>query len=280
MKQFPELIIVLLLIIFSSIGCDDDFVEKEQPELNEQSKVLIAEYQKNPTYDNYMTLRSNVETNYRSVLVKKETKLAELKEETLGKKDGDKVVAEMNDIVQDMYITYWEHINDSMLRFTDPRLYGANRWIIADAYKYDYIPIMGAGTSVYIKRYPVTNDEYKAYLTATGKTIPDRLNTEDENLPVNYISYNEALAYCEWMNTQDTTNSYRLPSESEWELAAGHMPKDAEFNANNINPGRVSVFYYQNVTRGAHGAIDFWGNVWEWTTTKRDETNYGVKGGS
>ena len=82
------------------------------------------------------------------------------------------------------------------------------------------------------------------------------------------------------MNTQDTTNSYRLPSESEWELAAGHMPKDAEFNANNINPGRVSVFYYQNVTRGAHGAIDFWGNVWEWTTTKRDETNYGVKGGS
>lgn len=237
MKQFPELIIVLLLIIFSSIGCDDDFVEKEQPELNEQSKVLIAAYQKNPTYDNYMTLRSNVETNYRSVLVKKETKLAELKEETLGKKDGDKVVAEMNDIVQDMYITYWEHINDSMLRFTDPRLYGTNRWIIADAYKYDYIPIMGAGTSVYIKRYPVTNGEYKTYLTATGKTIPDRLNTEDENLPVNYISYNEALAYCEWMNTQDTTNSYRLPSESEWELAAGHMPKDAEFNANNINPG-------------------------------------------
>lgn len=261
MKQLPELTFVLLLVLFSSIGCVDDFVEKEQPELNEQSKVLIAAYQKNPTYDNYMTLRSNVETNYRSVLVKKENKLAELKEETLGKKDGDKVVAEMNDIVQDMYITYWEHINDSMLRFTDPRLYGANRWIIADAYKYDYIPIMGAGTSVYIKRYPVTNGEYKAYLTATGKTIPNRLKTEDENLPVNYISCNDALAYCEWMNTQDTTNSYRLPSESEWELAAGHMPKDADFNANNINPGRVSVFYYQNVTRGAHGAIDFWGNV-------------------
>ena len=59
------------------------------------------------------------------------------------------------------------------------------------------------------------------------------------------------------------------------------MPKDADFNCG-INDGRTSVYEYAEVTRGAHGAIDFWGNVWEWTSTARDENgeSYGVKGGS
>ncbi len=59
------------------------------------------------------------------------------------------------------------------------------------------------------------------------------------------------------------------------------MPKDTDFNCG-INDGRTSVYEYAEVTRGAHGAIDFWGNVWEWTSTARDENgvNYGVKGGS
>ena len=107
---------LLILSIYLSLS-DSDFVEKEQPELNEESKVLISAYQKEPSYKNYIKLRENVENNYRSVLVKKETKLSELKEETIGKYNGEEVIAEMNEIVQDMYITYWEHINYSMLRF-------------------------------------------------------------------------------------------------------------------------------------------------------------------
>ena len=64
--------------------------------------------------------------------------------------------------------------------------------------------------------------------------------------------------YCNWLSSKDSSNKYRISSESEWELAAGHMPKDADFN-NNIIDSRVSVNKYANVTRGAHGAIDFWG---------------------
>ena len=55
-------------------------------------------------------------------------------------------------------------------------------------------------------------------------------------------------------------NTYRLPNENEWELAAGHMPKDADFNCG-VNDGRTSAEEYAKVTRGAHGAVDFWGNV-------------------
>ena len=70
----------------------------------------------------------------------------------------------------------------------------------------------------------------------------------------------------DWLTEQDGVNTYRLPGESEWEFAAGHMPKDADFNCG-VSDGRTPVEEFADVTRGAHGAIDFWGNVWEWTST-------------
>ena len=216
-------------------------------------------------------------------MVHKETKLAELKEETLGKPNGEAIVAEMNEIVQDMYITYWEHINCSMLRFTDKRLL---HWKTANASQYEYIPVMGAGLTVEIKRTTVTNKEYKEFIDDVGYKAPtnwknNNYNSGEDDYPVNYVSYDDCLEYCNWLTKKDGTNSYRLPNESEWELAAGHMPKDADFNAENENLGRTSVYKYDGITRGAHGAIDFWGNVWEWTTTSKNNDNMvQVKGGS
>ena len=264
---------------------DDSFVEKEQPELSEESKALISAYQKNPTEENYLALRESVIKNYNSVLAHKESKLAELRVETFGKPNGEAVVAEMDEIVQDMYVTYWEHINSSMLRFTDSRLL---RWKTADAARYDYIPVMGAGQTVYISRTPVTNAEYKRYLDDSGHGAPSNwvngdYPTGEDDFPVNFVSNADAQAYCDWLSEKDADNLYRLPNESEWELAAGHMPKDAEFNCS-VQNERVSVYNYDGVTRGAHGAIDFWGNVWEWTSTARDVGGeaelLAVKGGS
>lgn len=264
---------------------NSDFIETEQPELDDETKALISLYKRDPSIENYLSLRAAVIRNYDAVLVRKEAKLAELKEETAGKPGGAAKVAEMEEIVQKMYKTYWNRINSSMLRFTDPRMLS---WKIADATKYEYIPVMGAGESIYVKRTTVTNAEYAEYIKATGAKAPSNwvdgtYPVGEENLPVNYISFEDAVAYCEWLTEKDSVNTYRLPNESEWELAAGHMPKDALFNCG-INDGRTPVEQYAKDTRGAHGAVDFWGNVWEWTTTVRstsgNNTLYGVKGGA
>ena len=264
---------------------NSDFIEKEQPELSEDTKELIAAYQNDPTQENYFSLREKVIEDYNAVVERKETKLTELKAETEGKPGGEDIVAEMEDLVQDIYITYWDRINSSMLRFTDPRLL---EWRVAGAARYDYIPVMGAGETIYIKRTPVTNGEYAEYAAATGAAVPSNwvngtYPAGERDFPVNFVSYEDALDYCAWLTEEDGVNTYRLPNESECELAAGHMPKDADFNCG-VNDGRTPVDEYSDVTRGAHGAVDFWGNVWEWTSTVRSEedgvTVLGVKGGS
>ncbi len=68
----------------------------------------------------------------------------------------------MEEIVQDMYITYWNHINSNMLRFIDTRLL---KWSISQASNYEYIPVMGAGETIYIKRTPVINSEYAQFIS-------------------------------------------------------------------------------------------------------------------
>ena len=297
-KRIPVLLavcLILCLLVPSTAMADEadgmnmyqnsDFIEKEQPELSAETKWLIAQYQQEPNEASYLELREMVIGNYNAVLTRKEDKLAELKTETAGKPGGEEIVAEMEALVQEMYVTYWDRINASMLRFTDPRLL---KWKTSQAARYDYIPVMGAGESIYIKRTPVTNAEYAAYLDATGAQAPSNWTDGtfpegEEDYPVNCVSYQDAEAYCAWLTQIDGFNSYRLPSESEWELAAGHMPKDADFNCG-VSDGRTPVEQYADVTRGAHGAVDFWGNVWEWTSTVRSESDgttvLAVKGGS
>ena len=50
---------------------NSDFIEKEQPELTDETKQLISLYQRNPTQENYLNLRSIVIDNYNAVLDRK-----------------------------------------------------------------------------------------------------------------------------------------------------------------------------------------------------------------
>ncbi len=60
------------------------------------------------------------------------------------------------------------------------------------------------------------------------------------------------------------------------------MPKDADFNSGE-DKKLTPVTKYSN-TISASGSIDMWGNVWEWTSTAREEKSgknfMAVKGGA
>jgi len=76
-----------------------------------------------------------------------------------------------------------------------------------------------------IGKHPVTNEQYKEYLVQTGarisssiwdgkRALPDGL----EDQPVAGVTWDEALAYCQWLK-EKTKRTYQLPSEAQWEKA-------------------------------------------------------------
>ena len=248
-------------------------IEKERPELDEETKRLIAAYRQNPTDTNYNALRKQAEINYDKVVERKKAKLEELKQTA---KDASKV-EEMQVIVDEMLKDRENRINQTMSRFTDKRL-RPNARQTTDG----FLPVLGAAQNVSIAYTPVTNKEYATFINETGHKAPkDWQNgtypSDKENHPVVYVSYNDAVAYCDWLSNKDKTAKYRLPTEAEWELAAGHMPKDADMNCGE-NKGIMPVDTYKQ-TLSAAGSIDMWGNVWEWTSTTKDGGN-AVKGGA
>lgn len=79
-----------------------------------------------------------------------------------------------------------------------------------------------------ISRGEITNRVYKYFVDATGHPPPQGVGygwnanvypAGQDNLPVVFVSWDDAVAFCKWLSTQ-TGNKYRLPTEAEWEKAA------------------------------------------------------------
>ena len=249
-------------------------VEKERPVLDDVTKGLIAAYRKNPTEANKQALKNQIEINYDKVVARKKVKLAELKQTA---KDQSKI-DEMQDIVNEMLKDRENRINQSLSRFTDSRLV-PNARTSQDG----FLPVLGAGNNVYIAYTTVSNEEYAKFIQATGRKAPSgwvngTYPTGKAKYPVVNVTYADAVAYCNWLSSRDNSGKYRLPTEQEWEFAAGHMPKDADFNSGE-NKGLTSVNSYSQ-TLSASGAVNMWGNVWEWTSTSKTQQARTVKGGA
>ena len=195
-------------------------------------------------------------------------------------------IQEMQEIVDEMVQNREARIDQSMRRFSDPRFRPGAR--NADG---GYLPVLGASWNVSIAYTPVTNEDYAQFLKATGRKAPKDWDNGARPAgkgrhPVVNVSYDDASAYCQWLSLQDRKAVYRLPTEEEWEFAAGHMPKDADFNCGERNG--TSPVDAHAATSGACGAIDMWGNCWEWTSSPVEvskavahgKTVMAVKGGS
>lgn len=120
----------------------------------------------------------------------------------------------------------------------------------------------------------VTVAQWKAYCTATSTRMPvEPAWGWVDNHPIVNVSWDEAVAYCQWLSGQ-TGKNYRLPTEAEWEYAARGGNKSNGF----IFAGGQAVYKYgwfednSNATSqpvakkrpNELGLYDMSGNAWEW----------------
>ena len=241
---------------------DAPLVEKERPKMDAMTHRLFIQYRRKPTEANRQALLDRMTIRYDKVVARKKNKLRELEREAR----TYHIVEHMQGIVNEMVENRDVRIQQQFLRFIDPRRdeNPEDSWMV----------LRGASArNAYIGYAPVTNAEYATFNTAfvydQGK----------DDYPVVGISVKDAEAYCNWLSAKDTKHGYRLPSEEEWVLAAGHMPKDVSMNSGHAERGLTTVDAYAQ-SKGACGGIDFWGNCWEWTSSTNADGLHIIKGGS
>lgn len=115
--------------------------------------------------------------------------------------------------------------------------------------------------------------------------------SQNDTHPAVCLSMQDAQAYVNWL-TEKSGNTYRLPTEVEWEYAA-RGGKESDFwwgdsiGIDNANCGwcgsqwsNVSSAPVASFKRNAFGLYDTVGNVWEWTTSTNSQSGAVVRGGA
>lgn len=134
----------------------------------------------------------------------------------------------------------------------------------------------------YIDQFELTNRKYKEFVDAARYLSPrdpyeGKYSWKDnfpppgqEDLPVTYVSWYDADAYCKWAGK-------RLPTESEWEKAArgtdgrqwpwGNVFNEVACNTKYLGTGEIQSVGKRPDDRSPYAVYDMCGNVSEWTSS-------------
>jgi formylglycine-generating enzyme required for sulfatase activity len=122
-----------------------------------------------------------------------------------------------------------------------------------------------------IGKYEVTFAQWDACLAGGGCggfSPPDRGFGRGDH-PVIGVSWNDAQAYLDWLNSQAGGLRYRLLTEAEWEYAARGQTTDPYFTGRTIAATQATYRARRTDTVGTHtanafGLFDMNGNAAEW----------------
>ncbi|GAB4111260.1 MAG: formylglycine-generating enzyme family protein [Roseiflexaceae bacterium] len=132
-----------------------------------------------------------------------------------------------------------------------------------------------------IAKTPVTNQQYAAFVAATGAPAPlawrgPHPPVGQADLPVVDVTWHQAQAFCAWASML-VQQPIRLPSEAEWEHAARgtdgrRFPWGEEWEQTRAitrESGQAAAPVVASFPQGAspYGVLDMAGGVWEWTAT-------------
>jgi len=141
----------------------------------------------------------------------------------------------------------------------------------------------------YLGKYEVTNGQYKQFNPQHNSGTSEGVSLDKDTMPVVYVTWDDAVAFASWLSKK-TGETFRLPSEAEWEYAAragsnqsrfwGNNPDEAcqyanvaDLTAKKERPTWTSFHCDDGYAVAApvgrfkpngYGFYDMLGNAWEW----------------
>lgn len=148
----------------------------------------------------------------------------------------------------------------------------------------------------WMARFPVTNEQYNLYVVDKGIKHPVDNWEKKKKHPVVFVSWNDAIAYCHWLNkifANFIPSKFKifLPTEAQWEKAArgtdgrkyhwGNYFDESRQNEirHYMDDKTTSIDLFSESSDSPYGCAYMKGDLWEWTTSLTRKYPYNAKDG-